>query len=110
MIVLAFTEGELFAALVNDYQQFLIDGLPRLIKRIESPGNLETLYRRLHTYKGLLAQYSFHDSPRCLHEIETRLCSQSTWTSHRSHRIDRSGSAEGRTPARFGQTDGCSGT
>jgi signal transduction histidine kinase len=81
MIVLAFTEGDSFAALVNDYQHFLINELPRLIEQIESPGVLGTLYRRLHTYKGLLAQYSFHDSPRCLHEVETRLFAQPAWTS-----------------------------
>ncbi len=39
MIVLAFTESEAFAGLVNDYQKFLTDGLPRLIERIESPAH-----------------------------------------------------------------------
>ncbi|PPQ33887.1 hypothetical protein CCS01_13150 [Rhodopila globiformis] len=34
MIVLAFTEGDSFAALVNDYQQFPADGLPHLIEQI----------------------------------------------------------------------------
>jgi light-regulated signal transduction histidine kinase (bacteriophytochrome) len=81
MIVLAFTEGETFAALVSDYRRFLADGLPRLIDRIESPGALGTLYRHLHTYKGLLAQFSFYSSPHCLHEIETTLSARPAWTS-----------------------------
>jgi light-regulated signal transduction histidine kinase (bacteriophytochrome) len=80
MIVLAFTEGETFAALVNDYQQFLTDELTPLVEQIESPGTLGTLYRRLHTYKGLLAQYSFHNSPRRLHQVETELSRRPEWT------------------------------
>lgn len=73
LIVFAFTEGASFAALINDYRTFLTGELPRLIQRIELPEAQRELSRLLHTYKGLLAQYSFHHAPRCLHDVETRL-------------------------------------
>jgi NO-binding membrane sensor protein with MHYT domain len=73
MMVLAFTERDAFAALVNDYQLFLADELPRLLERLENPTVASELYRSVHTYKGLLAQYNFYSSPRCLHQVETRL-------------------------------------
>lgn len=80
MTVLAFTEGEAFAALVNDYQKFLGAELPPLIQRIEIPAAASELRRHLHTYKGLLAQFSFHCSPRCLNDVETALAAQPSWT------------------------------
>jgi two-component system chemotaxis sensor kinase CheA len=80
MIVLAVTEGEAFSTLVNDYRQFLTDELPRLLERIASPAGLGELRRGVHTYKGLLAQFSFHNSPRRLHEVETRLSATVAWT------------------------------
>jgi signal transduction histidine kinase len=80
MIVLAVTEGEAFTAMVNDYRKFLADELSGLIERIETPEAASELRRRLHTYKGLLAQFSFHSTPHCLNEIETRLGEVEQWT------------------------------
>ncbi|MDP3740136.1 MAG: ATP-binding protein [Hyphomonadaceae bacterium] len=80
MIVLAVTEGEAFAALVSDYEKFLTEELPQLIERIENPSDASELSRRLHTYKGLLAQFSFHCSPRFVHDVETRLAAEAAWT------------------------------
>lgn len=77
MIVLAITEGEAFAALVNDYRTFLADKLPLLVERIEETDALGELLRDVHTYKGLLAQFSFQSSPGALHALETAF---STWT------------------------------
>jgi NO-binding membrane sensor protein with MHYT domain len=72
MIVLAVTEGAAFSALVSDYRKFLNNELSALLDEtvIEADGKLR---RRLHTYKGLLAQFSFHYSPQSLHDLETRL-------------------------------------
>lgn len=70
MIVLALTEGEAFSALVDDYQRFLVEELPVLVKLIEAPGVRNDLKRRLHTFKGLLSQFNFHASPKRLHELE----------------------------------------
>lgn len=80
MVVLAVTEGEAFSALVDDYRKFLAEELPALLQQITTPGSTGTLYRRLHTYKGLLAQFSFHRSPQSLHGCETRLSESSVWT------------------------------
>jgi two-component system chemotaxis sensor kinase CheA len=78
MIVLGFTEGEAFAALVNDYQRFLQTELGDLIGRIDQDGVRSEFYRRLHTFKGLLAQFSFPLSPSAIHEVETRLTARLT--------------------------------
>jgi NO-binding membrane sensor protein with MHYT domain/signal transduction histidine kinase len=87
MIVLALTEGDSFAALVNDYRKFLTAELPALLDRIEDLSAPSELYGRVHTYKGLLAQFSFHTSPRNLHEFETRLASKDQWTVQSVHDI-----------------------
>jgi two-component system chemotaxis sensor kinase CheA len=73
MIVLAVTEGETFRSLVEDYRRFLDEELPALAARLETSSVSGELYRRLHTYKGLLAQFHFHWSPKRLHEVETAL-------------------------------------
>jgi signal transduction histidine kinase len=78
-VVLALTESEAFFSLVDDYRDFLNEQLPLLLKRIAAPGGLGELYRCLHTYKGLLAQFSFHRSPHCLHAWETRLSERDDW-------------------------------
>lgn len=80
MIVLALTEGEAFAALVGDYRTFLGEELPLLLEQIGNPGTTALLYRQIHTYKGLLAQFSFHFSPPLLHAFETRLAAEKSWT------------------------------
>jgi signal transduction histidine kinase len=76
--VLGFTEGEAFAALVNDYQRFLQTELGELIGRIDQDGARGALYRRLHTFKGLLAQFSFPQSPSAIHDVESRLVAHAT--------------------------------
>jgi NO-binding membrane sensor protein with MHYT domain/signal transduction histidine kinase len=80
MIVLAVTEEEAFTTLINDYHQFITADLPQLIEQIEQPWIPDKIFRSLHTFKGLLAQFKFSRSPRCLHEIETTLSSNKTWT------------------------------
>lgn len=73
MIVLALTEGEAFRALVHDYETFLGEELPVLAGQVAAPDALADLKRRLHTYKGLLSQFSFFASPKELHEVESEL-------------------------------------
>lgn len=73
MIVLAFTEGEAFAALVEDYRKFLQTELKELVTCIDEDGVRGAFYRRLHTFKGLLAQFAFPRSPVSIHDVETRL-------------------------------------
>ena len=80
MIVLAVTEADSFTALVDDYRAFLADRLPALQQTITRPGSVDELYRNFHTYKGLLAQFSFQSSPRTLHQFETVLSDANDWT------------------------------
>jgi cytochrome b561 len=78
MIVLGFTEGEAFAGLVNDYRRFLDVELRELIARMDEDGARSEFSRRLHTFKGLLAQFSFPLSPARIHEVETELAANAT--------------------------------
>jgi two-component system, chemotaxis family, sensor kinase CheA len=80
MIVLAVTESDSFTALVEEYRSFLDTELPSLLDQITAPGTVGELYRRAHTFKGLLAQFSFHCSPQRLHSFETLLSEKSIWT------------------------------
>ncbi len=67
MIVLAITESREFIELSEEYRRFLIAELPALLA---VPAARTDLLRRLHTYKGLLAQFNFFHSPTALHQIE----------------------------------------
>jgi NO-binding membrane sensor protein with MHYT domain len=87
MIVLAFTESEAFSALVDEYREFLTSELPALLERIGTPGAPGELYRHLHTYKGLLAQFSFYHSPPRLHDFETALSEDKVWTAEAARTI-----------------------
>lgn len=80
MFVFVITEGETFTSLVDDYRRFLTEELPVLADQYKTSILSGELYRRLHTHKGLLAQFSFHWSPRCLHDVETALSEGCDWT------------------------------
>lgn len=79
MMVAAFTEADMFGSLVAEYRRFLADELPALMHNIADEGSGE-LYRRIHTYKGLLAQFSFHLSPKRLHDLESNLAERKLWS------------------------------
>jgi hypothetical protein len=87
MVVLAFTENEAFTALIGEYREFVGAELASLLQRIAEPGAVSELYRQLHTFKGLLAQFSFHRSPQCLHSFETALSEKSSWTADAAHEV-----------------------
>ena len=80
MVVLAITEVDAFTTLVNDYQNFVAVELPLFVEQIEQSAIRGKLFRGLHTYKGLLAQFKFSRSPHCLHEMETTLSGNRAWT------------------------------
>jgi|GEM_PF-3043178 len=73
MTVLSIKDGDTFWSLVSDYRSFLVDELPVLCEGVEAGSSDEELHRRLHTFKGLLAQFSFRWSPSALHDAETTL-------------------------------------
>ncbi len=87
LIVLAVTESDAFTALVEEYRTFLDSELASLLEQIAAPGIVGDLYRRIHTFKGLLAQFSFHCSPQRLHNFETLLSEKSIWTAAAAHEV-----------------------
>ena len=87
MVVLAFTENEAFTALIGEYREFVDAELASLLQRIAEPGTVSELYRQFHTFKGLLAQFSFHRSPQCLHSFETALSEKNSWTADAAREV-----------------------
>ena len=63
MIVWAVTENRAFLGAVDEFLRFLS----------RDPQTLSELYREVHTFKGVLAQFSFQETPRALHRLERGL-------------------------------------
>ena len=63
MIVWAVTENRAFLDAVDEFLLFLA----------RDPQSLTELYREVHTFKGVLAQFSFQETPRALHRLERDL-------------------------------------
>ena len=80
MTVLSVKESDTFWSLVADYRTFLDAELPALARQFETSIPSGEVYRRIHTFKGLLAQFSFYESPRRLHEVETALAGCEAWS------------------------------
>lgn len=74
LIVMAVSDSRNFFEAIDGFREFLEQGLPRALAQ-EQPAHLRAkeLYREIHTYKGLLNQFSFPNAPRELHAAETRL-------------------------------------
>jgi PAS domain S-box-containing protein len=74
LIVMAVSDSRNFFDTINAFTEFLSDDLPRLLKSEAAPQIVaRELYREIHTYKGLLNQFSFPNAPGALHDIETGL-------------------------------------
>ena len=74
LIVMAVSDSRNFFETIDGFQEFLAQGLPRTLADGRAPQVLaKELYRQIHTYKGLLNQFSFPSAPKALHAIETRL-------------------------------------
>ena len=74
LIVMAVSDSRNFFETIHTFREFLTTGLPRMLQSEQSPQLLvKELYREIHTYKGLLSQFSFPSAPKALHEIETQL-------------------------------------
>lgn len=79
LIVMAVSDSRNFFEAIDGFQEFLAQGLPRTLTDGQAPDVLaKELYREIHTYKGLLNQFSFPNTPLALHAIEARL---SEWLS-----------------------------
>ncbi|MBK7051175.1 MAG: PAS domain S-box protein [Rhodoferax sp.] len=74
LIVMAVSDSRNFFETIEAFREFLANGLPRMLGGTHAPQLLvKELYREIHTYKGLLSQFSFPSAPKALHEIETQL-------------------------------------
>ncbi|EKD89173.1 MAG: hypothetical protein ACD_34C00166G0001, partial [uncultured bacterium] len=74
LIVMAVSDSRNFFDTVDAFREFLAHGLPRMLDGTAAPKILARgLYREIHTYKGLLNQFSFPGTPKALHDIETCL-------------------------------------
>ncbi|MBK7003525.1 MAG: PAS domain S-box protein [Rhodoferax sp.] len=76
LIVMAVSDRRNFFETIDAFREFLGTDLPRMLQSRQAPLLLaKDLYREIHTYKGLLSQFSFPSIPKVLHEIESRLAS-----------------------------------
>lgn len=74
LIVKAVSDSRNFFETVDGFLEFLTQGLPRLLQRGTAPQTMaKELYREIHTYKGLLNQFSFPTVPAALHDTESRV-------------------------------------
>jgi PAS domain S-box-containing protein len=74
LIVMAVSDSRNFFETIEAFREFLSVGLVRSLQREGAAQVIaKDLYREIHTYKGLLSQFSFPDAPKALHDTETRL-------------------------------------
>ena len=74
LIVKAVSDSRNFFDTLEAFREFIQHGLARILNGEMSPSVMvKELYREIHTYKGLLNQFSFPNTPKILHEIETKL-------------------------------------
>ncbi len=74
LIVMAVSDSRNFFDTIDAFREFLAQGLPHMLNGTAAPKILvKELYREIHTYKGLLNQFSFPSTPKVLHDIETHL-------------------------------------
>ena len=73
LIVLAVSDSRNFFDTIEGFRAFLAQ-LSKELSMTATPHTLaKTLYREIHTYKGLLSQFSFPTTPRFLHIVESQL-------------------------------------
>lgn len=73
LIVIAVSDSRNFFDIVNAFKDFLTQ-LPKMLDAKTTPQILvKELYREIHTHKGSLNQFSFPNTPKLLHEIESEL-------------------------------------
>ena len=74
LIVSAVTDGGNFFDAIESYRALLNDGLPGMLAHEGPPEAVAgEVYRAIHTFKGLLNQFSFATSPVALHDVESSL-------------------------------------
>jgi hypothetical protein len=65
LIVMAVSDSRNFFETIDAFREFLANGLPRMLQSTHAPQlQAKELYREIHTYKGLLSQFSFPKAPQ----------------------------------------------
>lgn len=73
LIVMAVSDSRNFFDTIEGFREFLAQ-LPKELNLTATPHALaKMLYREIHTYKGLLSQFSFPTTPKFLHIVENHL-------------------------------------
>gem|GEM_PF-6468532 len=74
MIVAAVTESRDFFDAVDSFQHFYRQDLMRILSTRTEPLSIhQEITRQIHTFKGMLAQFSFEAAPQLLHQLEEKL-------------------------------------
>lgn len=74
LVVMAVSDRRNFFETIDAFSDFLEKNLSLLLHSSQAPNLLgKALYREIHTFKGLLSQFSFPNSPKALHAIESQL-------------------------------------
>lgn len=78
LIVAAVSDGRDFFDAIDAFRAFAQRGLPDLLASAAKPAaTVHELYRQIHTFKGLLAQFSCEAVPEALQALEDRLAALS---------------------------------
>ncbi|MBK7002629.1 MAG: sensor histidine kinase [Rhodoferax sp.] len=74
LIVAAVCDSRNFFETIDAFRSFLASGIAQMLHSASNaPLLAKELLRAIHTYKGLLSQFSFPGTPKALHAIETSL-------------------------------------
>lgn len=74
MIVAAVADSRDFFDTVEAFREFVSDGLAAILDAPAEPmATVREVYRQVHTFKGLMNQFSFPQTPAALHDLESRL-------------------------------------
>lgn len=75
LVVAAVTDSGAFFDAVDAFRSFLHTGLAAQTddRQTDPAWRLQDLYREVHTFKGVLNQFSFCHTPEALHSLESRL-------------------------------------
>jgi len=74
MIVAAVTDSRDFFDTVEAFRAFAFVELPALLRSANPSATVvDEIFRQVHTFKGVLGQFCFQQTPRALHELERGL-------------------------------------
>lgn len=72
-IVLAVSDSRSFFEILDAFRQFITQWQKNTLADDDPYRSVRTAYREIHTFKGLLGQFSFPHTPQLLHQVESCL-------------------------------------